>query len=274
MATEICLDYATPSNSHLLAGMYCGCNFPSGFQDVPLTAFTEKIELMKIQCPNCRKPYDVDNSLVGKSVKCKACNERFNVETTGDISSSRTSNLPPPIPTQTEWFYILDGQRVGPVSESELKTLIGQSKLNSKSIIWKKGFSDWLPISTALPELLFSDTPPAVPMEAVNNLYAWEFALVPIIGAIIGLIELNVVGNMDKYPFPFFAFLASFGMNAFLAYRDEKELKKAGHSFESGLKVAAVILVPVYLFFRASRLKHNFGYAFAWIAAFILSLLI
>ncbi len=115
-------------------------------------------------------------------------------------------------------------------------------------------------------------------MDAVNNVYAWLFSAVPILSAIIGFIEVGffyaVGGDYGSYPFPFFSVLAALAMNVILLMKDEKEITKSGNKFSKAIFIAGLFIVPVYLFYRANRLKHNFGYAFAWIASFVLSLFI
>jgi hypothetical protein len=65
---------------------------------------------------------------------------------------------------QAEWFYLVDGDEFGPVSESGLKQLAIDGELVSTDLVWKKGFGEWVP-AVSIPELPFSDEdqPPAPP---------------------------------------------------------------------------------------------------------------
>ncbi len=59
------------------------------------------------------------------------------------------------------WFYELNGERKGGVSETDLITLISNGTLRHGSSVWKKGFADWTNIEdTQLREHLDDTTPP------------------------------------------------------------------------------------------------------------------
>lgn len=42
-----------------------------------------------------------------------------------------------------QWYYVQEGQRIGPVEESVLKQLISDHQLISTDYVWKKGFEGW-----------------------------------------------------------------------------------------------------------------------------------
>lgn len=44
------------------------------------------------------------------------------------------------------WYYVSDGDRVGPVAQKEIIELIKSSKLDLQSYVWRKGFADWMHI--------------------------------------------------------------------------------------------------------------------------------
>ena len=50
------------------------------------------------------------------------------------------------------WYYVEGSDRVGPVVEDELKSLIEGGKLDNESYVWKKGLENWEKIGD-LPEL-------------------------------------------------------------------------------------------------------------------------
>lgn len=47
-----------------------------------------------------------------------------------------------------KWYYTLDGQQQGPVSEFELKGLVANGRLPETSLAWAEGMTDWQPISS------------------------------------------------------------------------------------------------------------------------------
>jgi uncharacterized RDD family membrane protein YckC len=49
------------------------------------------------------------------------------------------------------WYYALNGQQLGPVSEQELLQLAAQGTISGGSLVWREGMGDWQPLSAALP---------------------------------------------------------------------------------------------------------------------------
>ncbi len=43
----------------------------------------------------------------------------------------------------TNWYYVQDNERIGPVEEDELKNLFDTDVLLGESFVWKKGFENW-----------------------------------------------------------------------------------------------------------------------------------
>ncbi len=46
-----------------------------------------------------------------------------------------------------EWYYSNEGQRLGPISFEELKSQVGQGRLGPDDLVWREGWSEWLPAS-------------------------------------------------------------------------------------------------------------------------------
>ena len=55
---------------------------------------------------------------------------------------------PPPIPTDL-WYYVVNGERRGPVAASALR---GNDAVNSDTLVWRQGMAAWTPLS-AMPDL-------------------------------------------------------------------------------------------------------------------------
>jgi hypothetical protein len=64
------------------------------------------------------------------------------------------------------WYYVLDGEKHGPVSEEEIHDLIHDGHLDSESYIWTAEMNDWKPISEVEQ---FLPKPPPIPSDAVDN---------------------------------------------------------------------------------------------------------
>jgi len=47
------------------------------------------------------------------------------------------------------WFYSIDGQQLGPVSDSQLDELLGSAKINRNTLVWREGMTDWQPLGEA-----------------------------------------------------------------------------------------------------------------------------
>src|SRR5271166_5930366 len=59
----------------------------------------------------------------------------------------------PPPPPIGEWFYLYQGKTQGPVTERTIR------ELGHDCLVWKKGLSDWQPMS-AFPSVFVPSNPP------------------------------------------------------------------------------------------------------------------
>lgn len=74
------------------------------------------------------------------------------------------------------WYYVQGSERVGPVEQSEIQSLIQGGTLNSESYIWKKGFQNWEHLKnvedfntsggTEAEEVSFADDEPAFSVDS------------------------------------------------------------------------------------------------------------
>jgi len=49
------------------------------------------------------------------------------------------------------WFYALNGQQAGPVSDAQLDELLRSGKINDDTRVWHEGMADWQPLHAARP---------------------------------------------------------------------------------------------------------------------------
>lgn len=49
------------------------------------------------------------------------------------------------------WFYALDGQQIGPVSDPQLEALLRSGKINRDTLVWREGMTDWQALSMVRP---------------------------------------------------------------------------------------------------------------------------
>ena len=128
------------------------------------------------------------------------------------------------------WFYELNGERKGGISETDLITLIRNGTLRHGSSVWKKGFADW----TSIEE---------------TQLHSSEYRA-----------EQAVASGHFIY--------ITLILNIALSFLDEKRLKQAGT--DTSTFGGWVWLVPVYLYQRSQALKQNLAYFIVWIVCFLL----
>lgn len=165
-----------------------------------------------------------------------------------------------------EWHYSTDGQRVGPIQETQVVALIQEGKITDQSLVWNKTLGDWQQIL----ESRFADfvrdpnAPPPLTGMAVDNTIIWVLAFAPLLGLVLQGFLSGLTG-ISQGSLWFVTLL----LNVATSYADEKKLKAAGHNTA---KMGAAWLVPVYLFKRAQVLKQNYAYFIVWCALFGLSL--
>jgi hypothetical protein len=49
------------------------------------------------------------------------------------------------------FYYSLNGQQQGPVSEDQLRQLVATNVITPETLIWKEGMADWQPLATVIP---------------------------------------------------------------------------------------------------------------------------
>jgi GYF domain 2/Domain of unknown function (DUF4386) len=57
-----------------------------------------------------------------------------------------------------EWFYSRNGQKVGPVIDSQFKLLVQSGQITSETLVWRAGLPDWMPYGRLNPSV-----PPPIP---------------------------------------------------------------------------------------------------------------
>ncbi len=61
----------------------------------------------------------------------------------------------------SDWYYVIDGERLGPVEKQELKELADDGLLQPTDLVWTEGMADWKPASEV--RGLFSGPSPVRP---------------------------------------------------------------------------------------------------------------
>jgi predicted Zn finger-like uncharacterized protein len=134
---------------------------------------------MKIQCPACNASYRLpDDRIQGKNrifkISCKKCGAEIRVrgvETVDDMGRTTMpfalelpAAAPVPLSQQQVWFAGIDGKQLGPMTEGEVGDHIREGRLGPSDLVWKKGFSQWMPVREVSPfDDLVTDAVPATP---------------------------------------------------------------------------------------------------------------
>ena len=113
---------------------------------------------MKFYCDSCQAKYSIpDEKVRGKvlKVRCKKCSHIITVrEPRSPAGGARPeasggSGAPPPTPTPpqqpVQWYYSVNGQSFGPVTQEQLEQQFGSGELGDATYVWNDTFSDWKP---------------------------------------------------------------------------------------------------------------------------------
>jgi uncharacterized protein DUF4339 len=202
--------------------------------------------------------------------------------------SEQTLSSPPPIPDgdqppqlkPDEWHYVTNGVKKGPVSATTLRDLLNRKEIETDTQVWRKGMTDWKSIRESDLSELVATEPPAISPQHIGNGYVWTLAFLPLIwGVIDASIDASnqqaaartMVLGFPYHPTKGIPFQIPLLINALFGWLDELRLRKAGYG-SKWMRAAAVLLLPVYLFARAKRLKQRPWYAVCWVMTFLLGI--
>jgi len=81
-------------------------------------------------------------------------------------NSEPNVSAPPPLPKQKQYHVAVNGQSKGPMSTSQLKTMIDEGSVSRDSLVWADGMPDWKKASEVDGVSdLFSSKPPPLPSQ-------------------------------------------------------------------------------------------------------------
>lgn len=184
---------------------------------------------------------------------------------------------------EIQWYYVLDGQRKGPVSESEIEVLFSQDTLDGDTQVWTKGMERWGALRSTQLGAYVNLAPPVLAHEHINNRYVWVVAFLPLVFTLIDLGARAYFTNLitdnpqlllqpeqlknytDAYNF--WSSIVVVGLNVLFCSLDTFYVDRAGFQ-TSRLGFFSKLLVPVYLFMRASVTKQAPSYGWVWIVMF------
>jgi tetratricopeptide (TPR) repeat protein len=214
---------------------------------------------------------DYDNAIRLDPKNIRAVQHR-NVAIAGSGSSG------PSIVTETPkifaWHYIQNGAKKGPVSAALIKSLLEKKAIEPDTHVWRKGMTDWKSIRETDLAGLVASLPPVISPQLIGDGYAWTLALLPLVWALIDAsisihnkeaIAAGAFHEVIKEFPPLIPLIA----NCVLVLLDFLRLRRAGYR-SKWLVFAGFVIVPLYLFVRAARLRQTPWYAICWIVTFLI----
>lgn len=165
---------------------------------------------------------------------------------------------------EDEWYYIINNVRRGPCNVNEIISEVTQGNITRDSLVWKKGMQNWIPAGQTSISNILQSTVPTMPKDKVDNRFVWALATIPILASwiITGFLGASQVIT-----------IITIGLNIAFLSLDVKALKKSGINAESWLWLG-MVLIPLYLFMRASKTDKKYAYGITWCAMFLLNLII
>lgn len=118
---------------------------------------------IQFACPTCKKILQAPDDKAGVSVRCPGCQTQFPVPSSQAVMVKPASIAE--VPIARDWFYLKEGQRLGPVSLAELQAIASSARLQPTDMVWKQGMSQWTPAANVseLMGSLPSYYPPPLP---------------------------------------------------------------------------------------------------------------
>lgn len=172
-----------------------------------------------------------------------------------------------------DWYFEKNGGRLGPFSIERVRQAYTSGEIQHHTLVWNNSFgTEWRPLIAA--GVIDDKTagPPPLPVKAINNSFAWIFALFPLIGLLFEkIIEDSVPSTESSYGRTLLIYGAAYTI---LGYIDERQIEKSGRNKNSVLLKWLFFIAPAYLFQRARALGERKTLFGVWVAAFIGSLVI
>lgn len=53
-------------------------------------------------------------------------------------------------PLFMQWYYAINGQRLGPVSQTEFEQLVSSGQIKGETLVWRQGMANWVSYATAM----------------------------------------------------------------------------------------------------------------------------
>ena len=161
------------------------------------------------------------------------------------------------------WYYIdKKGEKKGPISNNEIDNLIDSEIITSDTLIWNNEMKDWEEASKTILGNKFVIVAPPIPISKISSKWVWPLATIPLFVSILcSSLGINVTISS----------IVVLVLNIIFISKDIDYLKKSGIAVDGWMWVE-LLLVPIYLFVRASKTDKNWAYGIVWCVLFIISM--
>lgn len=150
-----------------------------------------------------------------------------------------------------QWYYMRDGQQVGPISIGELRAAAGRGEITSQSYVWNEQMTDWTPAGQVggllTPSGSGQQSDPGQPQQVVPDNYAQPGlgenapgAVASLVIGIFGLCTCPLVGGILSLVF---------ANQALSAIRERPGVYQGKGMAQAGMVLGVVQLLEVVLFF-------------------------
>jgi hypothetical protein len=96
--------------------------------------------------------------------------------------------------SERAWYYLRQGERLGPVGTEALRQVIASGQLTSNELVWSEGMSQWAP-AHSVGDLWAGGPPPPPPLPPMQYYGAGPYAAPPPMGNDAGMRMLLPVGR-------------------------------------------------------------------------------
>ncbi|WP_164515138.1 DUF4339 domain-containing protein [Paenibacillus lentus] len=191
------------------------------------------------------------------------------------------------------WYYVYQDIIKGPVTIGQMqKDYNIYRELQPNTMVWTEGMAEWAPLSSTelIHHIMFATNhnnqagyggsyqnntysnsintsqayegavpPMQYSMQKANNTYMW---LIVAICGLASLLRLSVRGSAGADGTILFINVTAVGLYALFCALDKNELKRTGHRTTP---IWWFLIVPVYMFIRAYRLRQFPSYAIVFL---------
>lgn len=164
------------------------------------------------------------------------------------------------------WYYVLNDERKGPISEAELLRLLEAGYIYGNTLVWKQGFQNWLPINQS--GIVMQKRDETV-VNKVGNVSIILLVFMPIVSTLLSYLLAGWLQiSSDKLLW------IAYVLNILCCTFDYYRVKNAGYNMDK-LNAAFLLFVPLYIYRRMVLVNgKKWTFTLVWTVVFVLDILI